>query len=77
MKSAAEILAELPKLTTEERLAIYRRIAEMEGAEEVEPGSEFHAAIEQGLHSLATEPVVPLEEVREKIAQWASSKDGL
>jgi hypothetical protein len=69
--SAAEILAELPKLTTEERLEIYRRIAEMEGIEEIEPGPEFHAAIEQGLRSLGTEPVVPLEEVREKIAQWA------
>ncbi|MEI9895896.1 MAG: hypothetical protein WDN28_18990 [Chthoniobacter sp.] len=69
--SAAEILDELPKLTPEERLRIYRQIAEMEHLDEMEPGAEFRSAIEEGLRSLKSEPVVPLEEVDEKIAQWA------
>jgi hypothetical protein len=69
--SAAEILDELPKLTPEERLKIYRQIAEMEHLDELDPSPEFRAAIEEGLRSLETEPVVPLEEVRGKIAQWA------
>ncbi len=69
--SAVEIIEELPKLTPEERLRIYRQIAKMEHLDEIEPSSEFHAAIEQGLRSLETEPVVPLDEVRDKISQWA------
>jgi len=70
--SAAEIIEELPKLTLEERLRIYRQIVEMEHLDEIEPSPEFHAAIEQGLRSLETEPVVPLDEVRDKISQWAA-----
>jgi hypothetical protein len=69
--SAAEILEELPKLTHEERLRIYRHIARMERLDEIEPSSELNEAIEQGLRSLETEPVVPLDEVRDKIARWA------
>ena len=69
--SAAEILEELSKLTHEERLRIYRRIARMERLDEIEATPEMNEAIEQGLHSLETEPVVPLEEVRGKISQWA------
>jgi len=69
--SAAEIIEELPKLTPEERLRIYRQIAAMEHLDEIEPSPEFRAAIELGLRSLETEPVVPLDEVRDKISQWA------
>jgi hypothetical protein len=69
--SAAEILAELPKLTSEDRLRIYRQIAEIERLEEIEPSSELNAAIKEGLHSLETEPVVPLDEVGGKISEWA------
>ncbi len=69
--SAAEIIEELPKLTPEDRLKIYRQIVEMEHLDVIEPSPEFHAAIAQGLHSLETEPVVPLDEVRDKISQWA------
>jgi len=69
--SASEILAELPKLSTEERLTIYRQIARMEHLDEIEPGPEFRAAIEEGLRSLETEPVVSLDEVKAKISQWA------
>jgi len=69
--SAADIIKELPKLTPEERLSIYRQIAALEHLDEIDAGPEFHAAIEQGLRSLETEPVVPLDEVRAKISQWA------
>jgi hypothetical protein len=53
--SADEILDELPRLTPDE----------------IQPSPEFHTAIEQGLHSLETEPIVSLEELDEKIAKWA------
>src|SRR5689334_14747366 len=69
--SANEILDELPKLTPGERLRIYQQIAQMEHLDEIEPTPELNAAIEEGLRSLETEPVVPLEEVSEKIRQWA------
>ncbi|MEO8351908.1 MAG: hypothetical protein ABI680_09260 [Chthoniobacteraceae bacterium] len=69
--SATEILEELPKLTPEERLKIYQRIARMEHLDEIDPSPGFAAAIEEGLRSLETEPAVPLEEVRDKITQWA------
>jgi len=46
--------------------------AETERLDEMEPSADFHEAIEQGLRSLETEPVVPLEEIREKIAQRAA-----
>jgi hypothetical protein len=69
--SAAEIIEELPKLTAEERLQIYRQIAAMEQMGEIDPSPEFQAAIEEGMRSLENEPVVPLEGVRAKISQWA------
>ncbi len=69
--SAADILEQLPQLTSQERLRIYQRIAEMENMGDLVPDAEFRTAIEVGLRSLETEPVVPLDDVRLKIAQWA------
>jgi hypothetical protein len=69
--SATEILEELPRLSSEERLKIYQHIAQLEHLDEIEPSPELHAAIEEGLRSMETEPMVPLAEVRSKIAQWA------
>jgi len=69
--SAAEILEELPNLSSEERLRIYQRIAHLEHLDEIEPSAEFNAAIEEGLRSMETEPLVPLADVEGKIARWA------
>ncbi len=69
--SATEILEELPRLSSEERLKIYQHIARLERLDEIEPSPEFNAVIEEGLRSLETEPVVPLADVRGKIASWA------
>ena len=69
--STIEILAELPKLSTDELLRIHQRILDLEEQRELEPSSEFSAGIEAGLRSLETEPAADAAEVRQKIAGWA------
>ena len=69
--SATEILEELSKLTPAELQLIHQRVLELEAAQEIEPSGELKTAIAEGLRSLETEPMVSLEEVRQKVAQWA------
>jgi hypothetical protein len=69
--STIEILAELPKLSTDELQRIHQRILDLEEQRELEPSPEFNAGIEAGLRSLEDEPAADAAEVRRKIAGWA------
>lgn len=72
MMSAAEILSELPRLTTLELQRIHERILELEDAQEVEETPELLAAVDEGLRSAETEPVYSIDEVRAKVKEWIS-----
>ena len=69
--STAEILEGLSKLSPAELNLVHERILELEESHVIDPSAEFSAAIEEGLHSLRTEPTVSLEEARQKIAVWS------
>jgi len=69
--STSEILAELPRLSLAELQMVQERILDLNESQAIEPSAEFSAAIDAGLRSLASEPVVSPQEVRQKIAQWA------
>jgi hypothetical protein len=71
--SFTEILEELPKLTQEQRRAIYRQIEELDGAPLFEATDEMLAAIDEGTRSAETEPFYTAEELRTRVRQWASS----
>jgi len=70
--SASEILEQLPKLSCDERMAIYRRILEIEKASNLQETAEIYDAIDAGLHSLNTEPLYTPEQARARIAQWTT-----
>jgi len=69
--SMTEILEELPKLKLEDRWAILQRLSELETKEEIVPGPEMTAAIEEGLRSAENDPCYTVEEVRDQVRQWA------
>ena len=66
-----EILEGLSKLSPAELSLVHERILELEESCVIDPSAEFSAAIEEGLHSLKTEPAVSLEEARRKVALWS------
>ena len=69
----AEIIEELPKLTAEERQAIYRQIEELDGEPQLEATEEMHATIDEATRSLEAGKGIPLEEVRQRfLAKWAT-----
>ena len=69
----AEIIEELPKLTAEERQAIYRQIEELDGEPQFEATEEMCAAIDEATRSLEAGKGIPLEEVRQRfLAKWAT-----
>jgi hypothetical protein len=71
--SFAEILNELPRLTPEERQAIYRLIEDIDGEPRFEATQEMLAAIDTATRSLEAGKGMPLEEVRQRfLAKWAT-----
>jgi hypothetical protein len=71
--SLAEIIEELPKLTAEERQAIYRRIEDLDGEPQFEVTKEMRAAIDEATRSLEAGRGTSLEEVRQRfLAKWAT-----
>jgi hypothetical protein len=71
--SALEILDELPRLSHEERLAIYQRIAEMEGIEpDIEESPEMLAAIDEGRRARENGKAYSPQDARDLIAQWVT-----
>ena len=69
----AEIIEELPKLTAEERQAIYRQIEELNGEPQFEATEEMRAAIDEATRSLEAGKGIPLEEVWQRfLAKWAT-----
>ena len=71
--SLTEIIEQLPKLTLEERQAIYRRIEMLDGEPEFAATPEMLAAIEEGTRSAQTERMYTADEIKERIRQWANS----
>jgi hypothetical protein len=71
--SFTEILEELPKLTQEQRQAIYRQIEELDGAPLFEATDEMLVAIDEGTRSAQTERFYTADELRARVRQWASS----
>ncbi|HYY30285.1 MAG TPA: hypothetical protein VE860_20245 [Chthoniobacterales bacterium] len=66
--SIKEILEELPKLTPEERQEVRNWL----DAEEFPETDELIAAVDEGLRSAATEPLLSIDEARETIRRWAT-----
>jgi hypothetical protein len=66
--SIKEILEELPKLTPEER----QEIRDWLDAVEFSETDELIAAVDEGLRSPATEPLLSIDEARETIRRWAT-----
>lgn len=65
-----EIIAELPKLSDDEREMILQRLVHLE--EEFEPTPAMEEAIRQGLQSLAEKETYSAAEVRSRIASWTA-----
>jgi hypothetical protein len=68
-----EIIEELPKLTPEERQAIYQQIERLDGEPTFESTTEMLVAIEEGTRSAQTECMYTADETKERIRQWANS----
>jgi hypothetical protein len=68
MSTVTEIEAAIEKLTPSEQ----RALADWLNSRLMEDTPEMLAALDVGIRSLETEPGVPLEEVRRKIAAWAT-----
>ena len=69
--SFTEILDELPRLTPEERQAIYRLIEDIDGELRFEATEEMRAAIDAATRSLEAGKGIPLDEVRQRfLAKW-------
>jgi hypothetical protein len=66
--SIKEILEELPKLTPEER----QEVRDWLDAVEFSETDELIAAVDEGLRSAATEPLLSIDEARETIRRWAT-----
>jgi hypothetical protein len=71
--SFTEILEELPKLTQEQRQAIYRQIEELDGGPLFEATDEMLVAIDEGTRSAQTEGFYTTDELRSRVRKWASS----
>ena len=68
--SVHEIIAELPKLSEEERELILRRLINLDGPFEPTPAMED--AIREGLRSLREEKTYSDADVRSRIAAWTA-----
>lgn len=68
--SVHEIIAELPKLSEEERELILRRLVKLD--EPFEPTPAMEDAIREGLRSLREEKTYSAAEVRSRIAAWTA-----
>jgi hypothetical protein len=64
--SLAEIIEQLPKLTAEERQAIYRQTEDLDGEPLFEATEQKRAAIEEATRSLEAGKGIPLEAVRQR-----------
>jgi len=65
--SLTEIIHKLPKLSAEEKYTLRERLSETDNQEEFIPTPEMLAAIDEGIRSAETEPLLSVEEVREKV----------
>ena len=66
--SLHEILEELPKLTPEERQAVRKWLED-----DAFPESDaLIAAVDEGVRSAETEPLISIEEARETVRKWAT-----
>jgi hypothetical protein len=68
--SVQEIIAELPKLSEEERELILRRLVNLD--EPFSPTPAMEEAIRQGLRSLREEKTYSAAELRLRIAAWTA-----
>jgi hypothetical protein len=68
--SVHEIIAELPKLSEEERELILRKLINLD--EPLEPTPAMEEAIRQGLRSLREEKTYSATELRARIAEWTA-----
>ncbi|PYJ19616.1 MAG: hypothetical protein DME92_11910 [Verrucomicrobia bacterium] len=68
--SVHDIIAELPKLSEEERELILRKLVNLDEAFEPTPAME--EAIRQGLRSIREEKTYSAAEVRSRIAAWTA-----
>ena len=68
--SVHEIIAELSKLSTEERELVLRRLVDLD--QPFEPSPAMEEAIREGLRSLREEKTYSAAEVRARIAAWTA-----
>ena len=68
--SAQEIIAELPKLSVEERELILRQLVSLN--EEFEPTAAMEDAIREGLRSLEEKKTYSAGEIRSRVAAWTT-----
>jgi hypothetical protein len=74
--SLAQIIEELPKLTTEERRTIYQQIERLDGEPVFEPTLEMLGAIDESTRSAQAERMYAADEITERIRQRANSGSG-
>jgi predicted transcriptional regulator len=67
--SVNDILEELPKLSPEDRHRLRQELEERY-LQDFEETPEMLAAIDEGLRSAEQEPLIPIEQVIEKIRSW-------
>ena len=67
-----EIIEKLPTLSRKERQLIYRRIVELDGEPEFIASDEMLAAIDEGIHSLKTEPTVSFDDACKAVEAWST-----
>ena len=68
--STQEILAELPKLSAEEREIILHQLVKLDF--EFEPSSAMETAIAEGLRSVREDTTYSAVELRSRIAAWTA-----
>ena len=68
--SVREIIAELPKLSDQEREMVLQKLVSFEGDFEATPA--MSEAIREGLQSLSEEKTYSAAELRSRIAAWTA-----
>jgi len=70
LMSVSEIIAELPKLSVEEREMVLQKLVNLEKG--FEPTSEMSDAIREGLKSLSEKKTYSAAELRSRITAWTA-----
>jgi predicted transcriptional regulator len=68
--SFTQLIEEIEKLSPQERELVQMKLDALQHGNEIEESPELLAAIEEGIRSAEEGPLIPIEEMMEKVKTW-------